>query len=211
MTDVADRRVLVAVAAVVGAVQLGLSMSSEPDSPRFYGLTGGVAVTWFAAGAAAASKRPPADDAPRQSVVPPIVIGLVAFAAFYVGALVARRIPVLARAVAGVLAYAHHGRTALVLVTTLLNGVAEEVFFRGAVYDVAGDRQILTSTAVYASVTAATGNPALALASLPMGTLFAWQRRTSGDVRASILTHVIWSTLMVLVLPRLFPPKARRP
>lgn len=208
MTDaVVARRRVVALAAVVGAAQLGLSLASEPDSGRFYGLTGGVAATWLAAGAAVGER--PRSEAGR-SPVPPIMVGVVAFAVFFAGALVARRIPVLARALAGVLGYAHHGRTPLVLATTVLNAVAEEVFFRGAVFDVAGAKPIVASTAVYTMVTGATRNPALVLASTVMGALFAWQRRITGGVRASMLTHVTWSTLIVLALPRLFPPDTAR-
>ncbi|HEX5404157.1 MAG TPA: CPBP family intramembrane glutamic endopeptidase [Pseudonocardiaceae bacterium] len=199
-------RLLVAIASVAGGTQLGLSLASRPDSPRFYGLTAGVATTWLVAGTAA---RPAHDTPDGRSVAGPIALGVAAFAAFYTAAPVARRIPVLGRAVAGALGYAHHGRTPLVLATTLLNGVAEEVFFRGAVYDLAGDHAVATSTAVYVSVTAATRNPALVLASLVMGTLFAWQRRTSGDVWAPILTHLTWSILMLTVLPGRFAGTAR--
>jgi CAAX protease family protein len=210
VSEAPDRRRLVAMATVAGAALLGMSLVSEPDSPRFYGLTTGVAATWLVAGAAAGPAPAPA----RRQVVGPIAVGIAAFAVFYLAALVARRIPVLGRAIAGVLTYAHHGRTPLVLATTLLNAVAEEVFFRGTVYDVLDGRHpVATSTAVYVSVTGVTRNPALVLASLVMGTLFAWQRRSSGDVWAPILTHVTWSTLMLSVLPRLFsasPAPARR-
>ena len=74
--------------------------------------------------------------------------------------------PVLDRAITKVLRYAHQGSTPLVLMTTLANGVAEEVFFRGALYAAIGvDHPVLTSTAVYALATTATRNPALVLAS----------------------------------------------
>ncbi|GAA1672389.1 type II CAAX prenyl endopeptidase Rce1 family protein [Fodinicola feengrottensis] len=68
---------------------------------------------------------------------------------------------------------------------TLANGAAKEILFRGAVYVAAGDGAPVTvSTAIYAVATTATGNLALVLASLPMGTLFALQRRTTGGVQA---------------------------
>lgn len=34
-----------------------------------------------------------------------------------------------------------------------------------------------------------------------MGTLFALQRRRSGTVLAPLVTHLVWSTLMVSFLP----------
>ena len=42
------------------------------------------------------------------------------------------------------------------------------------------------------------------LASVPMGLLFAQQRRITGGIQASMLTHVVWSTLMLRYLPPLF-------
>ena len=141
----------------------------------------------------------------RRPVLTPVVSGVGAFGAFYAAALVARRIPVLERAIGLVLRYADQGTTPLVLTTTLANGVAEEVFFRGSVYAAAGaTRPVLASTAVYGLATTATRNPALVLASLPMGLLFAQQRRITGGIQASMLTHVVWSALMLRYLPPLF-------
>jgi membrane protease YdiL (CAAX protease family) len=141
----------------------------------------------------------------RRPVVTPVITGVVAFGVFYGAAQVARRVPVLDRAITKVLRYAHQGSTPLVATTTLANGVAEEVFFRGALYAAIGaDRPVLTSTAVYALATAATRNPALVLASVAMGTLFGIQRRLTGGIQAPVLTHVTWSALMLRFLPPLF-------
>ncbi|MFD8492628.1 type II CAAX prenyl endopeptidase Rce1 family protein [Amycolatopsis sp. NPDC059657] len=185
---------------VTGAALLGKSLASEPGSPRFYGLTGAVAAAWLA-GASAAGPVPRG----RREVVPPALTGASAFAVFYAVALVARRIPPLRRAIAGVLTYAHRGSTASVVLTTLANGAAEEVFFRGAVYSAAGPHPVRTSTALYVLTTMATRNPALVLASAVMGTLFGVQRQRSGGVQAPLVTHVVWSALMLAFLPRLFP------
>lgn len=135
-----------------------------------------------------------------------VLTGVGAFAAFYVGALVARRVPALRGAVSSVLRHSGHGP--LVLVTTLANGATEEVFFRGAVYAAAGERHpVAVSTAAYAAATAATGNPALVLAATVMGALFGWQRRATGGVLAPMLTHLTWSALMLRFLPPLFRPR----
>jgi uncharacterized protein len=92
-----------------------------------------------------------------------------------------------------------------VFTTTLANGLAEEIFFRGALYAAIGDRHpVLTSTAVYGLATAATRNPALVLASLVMGGLLGLQRRASGGIQAPALTHLTWSVLMLRFLPPLF-------
>jgi membrane protease YdiL (CAAX protease family) len=138
-------------------------------------------------------------------VLTPVLTGVGAFAGFYLCALAARRVPPLHGAISRVLRYAHHGSRPLVLLTALANGIAEEIFFRGALYTAIGARHPVTaSTAVYALATAATRNPALVLASVVMGTVFGLQRRTTGGVQAPILTHLTWSALMLQFLPPLF-------
>jgi uncharacterized protein len=203
------RRRVTGATAVTGASLLGVSLSTPPGSPRFYWLTLGVAGTWVVGGLASGPLHLGRMFGPgeqlRRPVLTPVVSGVGAFGAFYAAALVARRIPVLERAIGSVLRYADQGTTPLVLTTTLANGVAEEVFFRGSVYAAAGaTRPALASTAVYGLATTATRNPALVLASLPMGLLFAQQRRITGGIQASMLTHVVWSALMLRYLPPLF-------
>ncbi len=203
------RRRVTGAVAVAGASLLGVSLSTPPGSPRFYGLTLGVAGTWVAGGLASGplhlGRMFGRGDRLRRPVVTPIASGVGAFGAFYAAALVARRIPALERAIGSVLRYADQGSGPLVLTTTLANGVAEEVFFRGALYAAAGaDRPVLASTAVYGLATTATRNPALVLASVPMVLIFAQQRRITGGIQAPMLTHVVWSALMLRYLPPLF-------
>jgi membrane protease YdiL (CAAX protease family) len=91
------------------------------------------------------------------------------------------------------------------VLVTLLNGVAEEVFFRGGLFAAIGRRQpVLISTLVYAAATLATGNPMLVLAALTLGLVLALQRRASGGILAPIITHVTWSMMMLFLLPPLF-------
>ena len=147
-------------------------------------------------------------------MIEPVATGAAVFGVFYGAARLVRRVPILNQAIASVLQYAHRGSRPLVLATTLANGVAEEVFFRGAVYAAAGIKHpVPTSTAIYTLAATATRNPALVLASGVMGALFALQRRASGGIQAPILTHLTWSTLMLRYLPPLFPdtiPAAKR-
>jgi hypothetical protein len=141
----------------------------------------------------------------RRPALTPVLTGVAAFAVFYAGALVARHIPVLNTAISRVLRYAHQGSGPLVMLTTLANGAAEEVFFRGALYTAIGGRHpVALSTAVYSLATIPTRNPALVLASAAMGALFGLQRRATGGIQAPMLTHLTWSTLMVRFLPPLF-------
>ncbi|MEJ7742483.1 MAG: CPBP family intramembrane glutamic endopeptidase [Nocardioidaceae bacterium] len=101
--------------------------------------------------------------------------------------------------------FAEEGSSPLNVATTMVNGLGEEVFFRGALYAALdADRAVMASTAVYTLATASTRNPALMLAAGVMGTLFSLQRRASGGLQAPLLTHLTWSALMVRFLPRLF-------
>ncbi|MET7772658.1 CPBP family intramembrane glutamic endopeptidase [Nocardia sp. NPDC005366] len=192
---------------VLGTGLLGASLASRPDSTEFYGLTLATAAV-FAVGGSVST--PPSAEPSKRQVLTPVLIGVGAFGVFYGCALVVRRIPFLRRAIAGVLQYAERGPTPSVLLITLANGAAEEVFFRGAVYAAARTHPVAVSTAVYMGTTAATRNPALVLASAVMGALFAVQRRWTGGVRAPILTHLTWSTLMIHYLPPLFSPSRDR-
>ena len=145
-------------------------------------------------------------------MIAPVAAGVAAFGAFYAAALIARRVPVLNEAITSVLRYASRGSDPLVLLTSVANGVAEEVFFRGAVFDAVGERPAVpASTAVYMLATAATRNPALVLASGVMGALFGIQRRASGGIQAPILTHLTWSSLMLHFLPPLFRDEGGAP
>jgi membrane protease YdiL (CAAX protease family) len=203
------RRRVTAGVSVAGAGLLAVSLSREPDSPAFYGLTLGVAGTWVAGGLASGPLHLGWVQTPlatlRRPLVTPVLAGVSAFGLFYGAALVARRIPPLDAAITRVLRYAHQGKPGLVLTTALANGVAEEVFFRGALYAAVGAQApVAKSTAVYALATVATRNPALVLASVPMGLLFALQRRASGGIQAPVLSHLTWSVLMLRFLPPLF-------
>jgi uncharacterized protein len=61
-----------------------------------------------------------------------VLTGIGAFGLFYGATRLARHIPPLDRAIGSVLRYADEGSTRLVLLTVCTNGVAEELFFRGA-------------------------------------------------------------------------------
>ena len=203
------RRKVVAGVTAAGAGLLGVSLSTRPASWQFYAATAGVAATWLAGGVASGPLHlgwmQTRDDTLRRPVLTPVLLGVGAFGTFYACALVAREIPVLDEAIENVLAYAHQGDTTLVLLTTLANGAAEEVFFRGALYAAIGEQHpVALSTAAYALATVTTRNPALVLAATVMGTLFGAQRRASGGIQAPVLTHLTWSVLMLRYLPPLF-------
>ena len=63
-------------------------------------------------------------------------------------------------------------------------------------------RPVLGATVGYVAVTATTGNLALVAAAVVMGTVFGLERRATRSVLASLVTHAVWSTLVLLALPR---------
>jgi hypothetical protein len=203
------RRRIVAGVSVVGASLLGAGLSTRPGSREFYGTTLTVAGVWTVGGLVSGPLHlgwiEGQDHRLRRPVVTPVATGVAAFGFFYGCALVAQKIPLLERAISRVLVFAEEGDEPLVLLTTLANGLGEEVFFRGALYAALGDdHPVLKSTAVYALATSTTRNPALVLAAGVMGSLFGLQRRASQGLQAPVLTHLTWSALMVRYLPPLF-------
>lgn len=203
------RQRVVAGVSVAGAGLLGLSLSTRPGSQGFYATTLSVAAVWTAGGLLSGplhlgwiQRR---DQQLRRPLVTPVATGVGAFGFFYACALVAKRIPLLDNAISRVLVFAEEGNDPLVLLTTLANGLGEEVFFRGAMYAALGDRRpVASSTAIYALSTTTTRNPALVLAAGVMGTLFGLQRRASNGLQAPVITHLTWSALMIRYLPPLF-------
>ncbi len=88
---------------------------------------------------------------------------------------------------------------------TVVNGVAEEIFFRGALYTALGRyHPVVISTILYVCATITSGNLMLGFAAIILGTVCALERRASGGVLAPVLTHFVWGLIMVLVLPPMF-------
>jgi hypothetical protein len=191
------------------AALLRSSFAAKAGSARFYLLTTSLAATWIG-GALGAGPVPWRGDAwaarpasaARALIVVPVVTGAATFAVFYSAARAARRYRTLHRAIASVLRYADAGSTPLVVLIASGSGVAEELFFCGALWS--GPRPLRTTTLAYAASTAATGNPALVLAGLITSVIFGWQRDATGGVLAPAVTHVTWSVLMLRCLPPLF-------
>lgn len=200
------RRFVVSVTLLIGAALLGGTLATPEGSTAFYVLALALAATWIAgsllSGPVPLGRQGGRPDEPRLLLAPALV-GVAAFAAFVAASTVARHIPGLAGDLDSVLDRADAGSAALVLGVALVNGVAEEVFFRGALFTALGSHQpVLGSTIGYAFVTAATRNVVLILAAIVMGTLFCVLRRSTRGVLAPIVTHVVWSTLMLVALPR---------
>jgi membrane protease YdiL (CAAX protease family) len=202
--SVHNRRRVTAVTLVVGTVLLGATLRAPRGSGWFTALGLAVAATWIIG---AQLSGPIAIRSPvrasRQVVVTSALLGAAAALAFFGAYFVAQHVPVLSGALDSVLARADAGSTVVVLAIALVNGVGEELFFRGALYAALPPRSaIFGTTIVYVCVTAVTFNVALVIAALVMGTIFGLQRRATRSVLAPMVTHLIWSTLTLLALPR---------
>jgi membrane protease YdiL (CAAX protease family) len=201
------RQVVAAVVVLVGAVILGWSLRLEPGSNVFYVAAVVLAGVW-AAGAFVSGRlhlgRISQRDAFIRPIVAPIALGLLLVGIFVLGALVVREIPPLATYVSSVLEYADEGSLTLLAAITFVNGIAEELFFRGAMYAAIPKHPVLWTTLAYVVATLATGNVMLAFAAILLGAVCGLERRASGGVLAPILTHITWSLSMLFLLPLLF-------
>ncbi len=202
------RRVVVAITLVIGAALLGVSLGIRPGDRNFYPLTAALAMTWLLGSIASGPLHlgpTVRGGSPYRPVWTPVLVGLAAAATFIVGALIVREIAPLRDYTDDVLAHARHGALALILLLAVLNGIAEEAFFRGALFDAIGQRHpVATSTAIYAAAALASGNPMLAFGAATLGIVLGMQRRASGGLLAPMLTHVTWSIVLLLALPPLF-------
>lgn len=205
--DLRRRQIVTSVFAVIGAVVLAFSLNIEPGSALFYPATAGLAAVW-AIGAFASGPlhlgRIMHHSGPRRPVLPPILLGLALAGVFVVGGLMVRQVPALEEQVTNVLDHADQGVTLVLVLITALNGVAEELFFRGAAYAATTRYPVPVTTVAYTAVTLATGNVMLAFAAVILGAVVGLQRRASGGILAPILTHVTWSLTMLLALPAIF-------
>lgn len=201
------RRVTVVVTLLVGSALLGGTLAAPEGSGLFYAFGVLVAATWMVgsrlSGPLPLGRRGGAAGGGRE-IVAPLLLGGILFLAFdAAAALMGDRIPFLTSALHRVLEKADGGSRGLVLGVAVLNAVAEEVFFRGAVHSALGRHHpALWATALYVLVTVATLNPALVLAAAAVGVVFTAEREATRGVLAPVITHVTWSTLILFLLPR---------
>ena len=202
------RRVVVVVTLVVGAGVLAWALRIEPGDPTFYVATFALAAVW-AAGALLSGPAPPRPRAhPRRSRVEPrgrAVAGAGDAAARPVHGSVPSSSPgsrSCASPCRSCSTTPASGRSPLVTVITMVNGIAEELYFRGAMYAGVGRRHaVAVTTVVYTLVTATSGIPLLALAAAVVGLVVAFQRRVTGGILGPTVTHLTWSLGMLFLLP----------
>jgi membrane protease YdiL (CAAX protease family) len=202
------RQLVAAVVVLVGAIVLGWSLRLEPGGNSFYVAAVLLAGIWaagaFLSGRLHLGRIAGGTEMFVRPILAPILLGLLLVGVFVLGSLVVREIDPLADYVSSVLEYADEGSLTVLAVITFFNGIAEELFFRGAMYAAIPRHPVLWTTLAYVVATLATGNVMLGFAAIVLGAVCGLERRASGGVLAPILTHITWSLSMLFVLPLLF-------
>lgn len=203
------RRVVAGVTLVVGSFVLGFGLTREPGSTAFYVSTVVLALVWtvgaFVSGPLhlgwAHTRR---GDRHARPIIQSLALGALAVGIFCGGAVVVAQFAFLRDPVNDVLDYARFASLPVVAGITLINGVAEELFFRGAVFAAIGRKYpVQISTVLYALATVATLNLMLVFAAAVLGALVGLQRRVTGGVLGPIITHLTWSLSLLFLLPPL--------
>jgi len=202
------RQVVAAIVVLVGAGVLGWSLRLEPGGNTFYVAAIVLAGVWaagaFLSGRLHLGRMARSNEVFVRPILAPILLGLILVGVFVLGSLVVREIPPLADYVSSVLAYADEGSLTVLAVITFFNGIAEELFFRGAMYAAIPKHPVAWTTLAYVVATLATGNVMLGFAAIVLGVVCGLERRASGGILAPILTHITWSLSMLFLLPLLF-------
>lgn len=201
------RQIVVVITLLAGALALGRALAVRPGDQTFYAATLAVAALW-AAGALASGRLHLGRSHTRggtdggRAVLQGFLLGAALLAVFCVGALAVGRIPVLRGPVENLLDHARFGSLAAVAALTAVNGIAEEMFFRGAVYAALPRRwNLLGSTVLYTLSTVLSGVPLLMFAAACLGLLTGAQRRVTGGILGPVVSHLTWSLGMLFLLP----------
>lgn len=199
-------RGIAAATGITGAVLLGLGVQVEPGDTSFYLFTFALAVVWVVGSLLTARSRTfgsVGEGRWFRDITWGLAGGLALLAVFLLGAGVVAQIDFLAGPVEELLAHARFGALPVVTAITVVNGITEEIFFRGALHESIGGgptRRLIGTTIVYTLVTAASGIPLLALAAASLGLLAGWLRQHTGALLAPIIAHLTWSLSMLFLL-----------
>lgn len=202
-TKVPVIRVVLAIATLgAGAGATWASLTLPPGDSRFVPYALILASIW-AFGSVLVGLRGIFGLGEREGLLRAIGVGAALCAASVAGGAVVRFVPWLGDLVKEVLSHSASGSLATIAVVTALAGIAEELFFRGALYSLVPVRPVVLTTVLYALVTAASGNLMLVGAALLVGSVTAYQRYLTGGVVISLATHVVWAMTMLFALPPL--------
>lgn len=202
------RRIVAAITLVTGTVLLGVSLRIPAGDPRFYLATLALAAVWtigaFASGPLHLGHAWTRQGGVARPVVQSVALAVLLVVVFTAGAAVVARIPLLGGPLDDLLDHARLGSLAVVAIVTALNGVGEELYFRGALFAAIGRRHaVAVSTLLYTAITVVAGVPLLVLAAGILGLVTGLQRRVTGGILGPILVHCAWSMSMLFLLPPL--------
>lgn len=186
---------------VVASVVVRATFRSAPGSSRLMWLTYVLALLLLGGSWLSGRSWPKAHRrAGRHPVVGPVLTAVLLFVAFaflgwafsWIGPLDDGADAIIERARAG-----PWWQLALVAAAA---GVAEEVMFRGALFERVR-LPVVTASLAHMAMTLPAGNLALTLAAGFVGVVLGLSRRASGGWFAPAVTHVVWALLMATWLP----------
>ena len=199
------RRSVTAAVLVVGAVVLSIDLRLPQGSTEFVVLGVVLALVWSIPTVLFGPSGGRGRTGPWGDLALGAVGGVVMYGLFVAGQAVGEQISWLGGPIRNILDKADAGPSVLITLVALLNGVAEELFFRGSLLDALDPRRPrahVIAFVTYVVVTALVGNIALTVAAIVMGAVLAAERWFSGALFAPIATHVVWSLLVIVALPR---------
>lgn len=196
MTGSPRRRAWVIGGLVIGIPAQGIALHST----SLFALLSTLAAAWWLLAGVLSGPVPLGRRDPR-ALAEGIGLGVGLVGLFLAGALIVREIPQLEFLVTAVLEQGDRAGLAVTLALLVLGGVAEEVFFRGAVRAVLPGSPILWGTLAYTVVMAVSFNVMLVLAAVLLGLLTTWLRERYQGVLVPMVAHVLWTASMYLLLP----------
>ena len=189
---------------LVAAACLAWSLRIPAGDPWFYPATFILAAVYIVGSSVAVrmtGERLPWRVTPR-GMRDAVVGGAVLAVVFIAGGFMVRFMPFLGDPVHELLNHARVGSLAMVALTTAVNGVAEETYYRGALWRILPrGRRILVTTIAYTAVTSLAGIPLLAFAAAALGAFVGYLRERTRSLLPGIVAHLVWSLTMLFVLP----------
>jgi hypothetical protein len=187
---------------VVASVVVRATFRSEIGSSRLMWLTYVLAAVLLAGSWLSGRSWPKAHRrSGRHPLVGPVLTAVLLFVTFSFLGWAFSWIGPLDDGVDAIVSRARAGTWWQIALVAAAAGVAEEVMFRGALFERVR-LPVVTAALAHMAMTLPTGNPALTLAAGFLGVVLGLSRRTSGGWFAPAVTHVVWALLMAFWLPR---------
>ncbi len=188
---------------LVGSALLAATFRFGYDDPWFYACSALLGLCWVAGWRADGAEAGERGAGLLRNVLWGAGSGVALAVACTAGVLIVRHCPLLGESAFDVLGPVEGDGTAVVVLTALAVGACEELMFRGAVYRWFTRRPVLWSTVVYVAVTVVTANLSLVVAAVLLGAVTGMLRSRTGSVVAPVVCHLVWSALLLVVLPGL--------